>query len=210
MKSKKELFLRGKNQIYCFADNLALCQKLLAAGARIIQFRNKTADDRLFYQVAKEMLLLVRVYKHAILIINDRVDIALQLKADGIHLGQTDESYINVIKRIPDEMIIGVSVDNEREAIEAENAGANYLGAGAVFPTVTKPDAPVMGVAILRKIVQSVNIPVVAVGGISLDNINEVIKTGVPYIGIISQLNNDNNLPGKFRQFYALMNRGKK
>jgi thiamine-phosphate pyrophosphorylase len=210
MKSKKELFLKGHNQIYCFADNLESCLKLLSAGARIIQFRNKTIDNFSFYQMAKKMLALVSSYQNAILIINDKVDIAVQLHADGIHLGQTDEPYSAVIKRIPDDMLIGVSVDNEQEAIQAEKAGISYVGAGSVFPSATKADAPVIGIVTLQKIVQAVNIPVVAIGGISLDNICQVRKTGVQYIGIISQINNDPDIPGKFRQFHTLVNRGKK
>jgi thiamine-phosphate pyrophosphorylase len=210
MKGKKELFLKGKNQIYCFADNLDIFSKLLAAGARIIQYRNKIVNDRVFYQTANEMLSLIRERNDIIFIINDRVDIALKVKADGVHIGKSDEPYSNIIQRVPEDIIIGVSVDNEHEAILAANAGATYLGAGAVFPTKTKAGVPVIGTDGLQRIVRSVHIPVVAIGGITPDNIHEVIKTGVQYIAMISNINDSDDIPAKFKVCSNLMNRGKK
>ena len=123
MKSKKELFLKRKNQLYCFADHPDLCKKLLEGGARIIQFRNKNADNDIFYITTKEMLSLVRLYEDAVLIINDQVDIAMEIKADGIHIGQNDSSYSNIIQQAPEDMIIGVSVDNEKEAMMLKRQG---------------------------------------------------------------------------------------
>ena len=210
MINKKEWFLKQHNQIYCFTDSVSLCKKLLSAGARIIQFRNKTLDNHVFYRIGKEIQSLIKSYQDIIFIINDRVDIAMQLKVDGIHIGQGDAHYPTVIKQAPAHMIIGVSVDNEEEAVTAEKAGASYVGAGSVFPTQTKEDVPVIGISGLKKIVDAVNIPVVAIGGISAGNITEVKKTGAQYYGIVSQINNAPDTQGAFKNLFRRMNRGNK
>ncbi len=203
MKSKRAF--SNISRIYCFADNLPLCKKLLDGGAKIIQFRDKQADDNFFYQSAKEMLSLVRQYDDAILIINDRVDIALEVNADGIHIGQEDENFYNVLDRVPNEMIVGVSVDTAAQAIEAEKTGASYIGAGSVFPTPSKSDAKIIGINALRDIVKSVNIPIVAIGGISLKNIREVMETGVQYFAMISEINTAQNISARLKELAEIL-----
>jgi thiamine-phosphate pyrophosphorylase len=208
MMNKKEWFLKERNHIYCFADNIDICRKLLKAGARIIQFRNKTMGNHVFYNTAKQMQSLIRSYKNVIFIVNDRVDIALQLNADGVHIGTNDPSYKKVVKETPKDMIIGISVDNEKEAAAAENTGATYIGAGSVFPSKTKKNAPVIGIAGLQKIVHAVHIPVVAIGGISPDNLIKVKKTGIQYLGIISAINDSPDIQTSLKNMIAIMNRG--
>lgn len=205
MKNKKAFFQTGKKDIYCFADNLELCRKLLDGGAKIIQLREKNIDDRGFYNLAERMLSLVRTYNEAILIINDRVEAALELKADGVHIGQKDENFHKVINRLPDDMIVGVSAHNIKEALDAEQAGATYLGVGAAFSTPTKPDASVIGIEGLRSIVKAVSVPVVAIGGISLENIQSVIKTGAQFYAIISQINNAKDISARMAEFFKLI-----
>lgn len=205
MKNKKAFFQTGKKDIYCFADNLELCRKLLDGGAKIIQLREKNIDDRGFYNLAERMLSLVRTYNEAILIINDRVEAALELKADGVHIGQEDENFHKVINRLPDDMIVGVSAHNTKEALDAEQAGATYLGVGAAFSTPTKPDASVIGIEDLRSIVKAVSVPVVAIGGISLENIQSVIKTGAQFYAIISQINNAKDISARMAEFFKLI-----
>ena len=200
MNEKKSFFIRNKKEIYCFADNVSLCKKLLDAGAKVIQFRNKKIDDSAFQRVAREMLSLVRRYNNAVLIINDRVDIALEINADGIHIGQEDGDYQEIIRRAPDDMIIGVSVDTPEEAIDAERAGATYLGAGSAFPTPTKSDAVIIGTDGIRSVVQAVNIPVVAIGGISIENIRQVAETGAQYYAIISGINNAEDISARLNE----------
>jgi len=199
MNEKKAFFITNKREIYCFADNVGLCRKLLDAGAKVIQFRNKKIDDSAFQNIAKEMLSLVRSYDNAVLIINDRVDIALEINADGIHIGQEDGDYQEIIRHAPD-MIIGVSVDTAEEAIDAERAGATYLGAGSAFPTPTKPDAVVIGIDGVRSVVQAVSIPVVAIGGISIENIRQVAETDAQYYAIISGINNAENISARLNE----------
>jgi thiamine-phosphate pyrophosphorylase len=193
------------SRIYCFADNLPLCKKLLDGGAKIIQLRDKYSDDNAFYHSAKEMLSLVRHYDDAIFIINDRVDIALEINADGIHIGQEDENFYNVLRRVPDEMIVGVSVDNAPQAIEAEKAGASYIGAGSVFPTPSKSDAKLIGINALRDIVKSVNIPIAAIGGITLNNIREVMETGVQYFAMISEINTAKDISARLKELSEIL-----
>lgn len=204
---KRYTFSTDDRNLYCFADNLKLCQQLLDGGAEIIQLRVKLINDDTFFELAKDMKKLVQKYPKAIFIINDRVDIAIEVQADGVHVGQEDEDYLSVIKRIPGDMITGVSVDNAEDAIKAEIAGATYVGAGAVFPTSTKSDSVVIGTERLQEIVQAINIPVVAIGGISRDNIKQVIATGAQYYAIISEINDADNISERLNQFYKLIDR---
>ncbi|MCJ7829866.1 MAG: thiamine phosphate synthase [Desulfobacterales bacterium] len=203
MTGKKSPFSTFRRDLYCFADSPDLCRRLLEGGARIIQLREKHLDDPGFHRLGAEMQALVREYPEAVLIVNDRVEIALELGADGIHIGQEDENYREVIRRVPPEMIVGVSVDTAAEAIVAQEAGATYVGAGSVFPTPTKPDAQIIGIEALHRIVQSVHIPVVAIGGIALENAREVVAAGAHYLAVISQINDAADIPARIREFRA-------
>lgn len=202
---KRYIFSKDKKDIYCFADTIWLCKTLLESGAKIIQLRSKTIDDGTFYNTAKKMLSVVRSYDETALIINDRVDIAIDIGADGVHVGRQDENYHEVIKRVPEKMIVGVSAKTPEEAVDAELAGAAYLGVGAVFPTSTKKDTQVIGLDGLSKAIKAVNIPVAAIGGISLDNIHKVIKAGANYFAVVSQINNAKDIFGRLREFLTLI-----
>ena len=208
MKNRKAFSKTINRGIYCFADTLPLCKKLLDGGAKVIQLRDKHADNKAFYQKAIEMLSLVRQYDETIFIINDRVDIALKIKADGIHIGQEDENFHEVLACLPDDMIIGVSVDTVHQAVEAEKAGASYIGAGSVFPTPTKSDATVIGINALRDIVKSVSIPVVAIGGITLQNIRQAMETGVRYFAMISEVNNTKDISARLKELFEILQQG--
>ena len=189
MTDPKEKFYRSPTQVYCFADTAALCEKLLNVGARVIQLRDKSVDDKTFRNIAVQMLERVRRFEDALLIINDRVDIAIEIGADGVHVGPKDEDYKEVIRRVPDGIIVGVSARYPDIADTAARAGATYVGTGAVFATPTKPDATVIGLKGLRAVVERVTIPVVAIGGISAENIRQVISAGARYCGVISEIN---------------------
>lgn len=204
-RTKKQIFQTKKYELYCFADSLSICKQLLEGGVRVIQFRHKYLDDEAFYRLSLDMLNLTKNYDDGIFIINDRVDIAIDIHADGIHVGQEDEDYRQVIQRVPDHMIVGVSVDTVQEAIDAQQAGADYVGAGAAFPTPTKSDATVIGLDTIREIVKSIHIPTVAIGGISLENIHDVMTTGAQYYAIISQINNAPDIPIRIKQFYQIL-----
>lgn len=208
MKSKKDLFINMCRGIYCFADTIHICKKLLDGGAKVIQFRDKCTDDKAFYNKAAEMLSLVRQYDDTIFIVNDRVDVAIKIGADGIHVGQKDEDFREVLTRLPVDMIAGVSANTVDQAIEAEMSGASYIGAGSVFPTPTKSDAIVIGIDTLSDIVKSVNIPVVAIGGITMQNIRQVIKTGAHYFAMISEVNNAKDISARLRELSEILRQG--
>lgn len=198
MKPKFPVFNRQERSLYCFADSLPLCQSLLNGGARIIQLRAKGLTDSSFRGLAEEMQEMIRSYpRPATLIINDRADIALDIAADGLHLGQSDSDYRRVIKAAPSEMLVGVSVYTAAQAIEAQTAGATYVGAGAVFSTITKSDAQLIGLEELERIVAATKIPVVAIGGIGYENIDQVVKAGAHYFAIISDINQSTDIPSR-------------
>lgn len=203
MTDPKERFYRSPTRIYCFADTVALCEQLLNAGARIIQLRNKSADDKTFRNIAAQMLARVRCFDDAVLIINDRVDIAVEINADGIHVGQKDEDLREVMRRVPDRMIVGVSARYPDLAEAAARIGATYVGTGAVFVTPTKPDATVIGLQGLRAVVERVAIPVVAIGGISEQNIRQVVAAGVRYCAVISEINHASNVAAAYCRLAA-------
>ena len=155
-------------------------------------------SDSRFRELAEEMQAMIRSYPEpATLIINDRAEIALDIAADGLHLGQSDSDYRRVIKAAPAEMIVGVSVHTATQAIEAQTAGATYVGAGAVFSTITKSDAQLIGLEELERIVAKTKIPVVAIGGIGYENIDQVVRAGAHYFAIISDINQSTDIPSR-------------
>jgi thiamine-phosphate pyrophosphorylase len=203
MRNAVDIFLRTPSRIYCFADTVELCRTLLNAGARIIQLRHKTADDAAFRRLAVEMLACVRALEDAVLIVNDRVDIALEIGAHGIHVGQEDLDFRQVARRAPASMIVGVSGRYPSEARAAAAAGATYVGAGAVFATPTKPEAVVIGLNGLQAVAAAVDIPVVAIGGINLETVRPVLETGARYCAVISGINDTPNPGAALRRFLA-------
>jgi len=200
----KNVFRNCSNRIYCFADTVELCRVLLNAGARVIQLRHKKADNDTFKRLAVEMLAIVRSFEDAVLIVNDRVDIALEVGADGVHVGQEDETSRDVARRIPPEMILGVSARHPELARQAAVDGATYVGTGAVFSTATKPESVVIGLEGLRAVKAAVDIPVVAIGGITPENIRSVLETGVRYCAVISGINDATDPAGALRQLLTL------
>ncbi len=162
-----------------------LAKIALEAGVRVIQFREKRMSTRRMFEIAKKLRRLTEEYD-ATLIINDRVDLALAVGADGVHVGQEDLPA-EAVREIFDG-IVGVSAHTVEEAKKAERF-ADYLGVGPVFGTKTKRDAKEpIGIEGLRKIVRSVSVPVVAIGGINRNNVLEVLKAGVAGVAVISAI----------------------
>jgi len=133
------------------------------------------------------------------LIINDRVEVALEIGADGIHLGQNDADYRRVIKAVSPDMIVKASVQNAGEAIKAEQAGVSYVAVGAVFPTASKTDAQLIGLDGVAHIFRATTIPVVTIGGISYDNIDLVVKAGAHYCALILGINVSADMAARMR-----------
>ena len=158
----------------------------IEGGARIIQIRDKNASDRRFYEDALELRRITRE-AGALFLVNDRVDIAAAVGADGINLGQTDLPVAAARRILGKGVLIGTSADTPEQAAQAVTDGADYIGYGPVFPTATKLDAgPVSGLDTLRRVCESTDVPVVAIGGISTSNIASVAEAGAACAAVIS------------------------
>ncbi|MFF2499481.1 thiamine phosphate synthase [Peribacillus sp. NPDC058075] len=161
----------------------------VSGGVSIVQLREKNNSSLSFYNKAFALKQLLNELSIP-LIINDRVDIALAVAADGIHIGQDDLPLPVVKKVVPEDMIVGVSVSTLEEALEAERNGADYIGVGSVFPTKTKQDATLMAIGDLEEICRSVSIPAVAIGGITADNISDLSASGLSGTAVVSAIMN--------------------
>ena len=163
-------------------------EESILGGVTLVQLREKNLNDDEFLKIAKNLKKITDKYNIP-LIINDNVKVAKLVNADGVHIGQSDEELTEARKELGDDKIIGVSVSNIEEALKAQKDGADYLGIGAIFFTGSKKDINVpIGIENLKKIVDSISIPNVAIGGIHLDNISDVIKTGVDGVAVISEI----------------------
>ena len=157
----------------------------LDGGVTFLQLREKTLDEAHFLEEAKELQKLCKEYKVPF-IINDNVDIAVAMNADGVHVGQSDMEAGDVRAKLGPDKIIGVSTQTVEQAILAEKHGADYLGVGAVFPTTSKDDAAEVSYDTLKAICEAVSIPVVAIGGIRRDNMMQLTGSGAAGVSVIS------------------------
>lgn len=162
-------------------------EEAIKGGVTVVQIREKTADTLDFYNLALKVKEITTKY-HVPLIINDRVDIALAIDADGVHVGQSDMPCDVTRRLIGEDKILGVSAATVDEAQKAEKDGADYIGTGAVFPTATKDDAPSVTKEELKEVVDSIDIPVVAIGGINHDNASELIGIGIAGLSVVSAI----------------------
>lgn len=159
----------------------------IKGGVTCVQLREKELEDEAFLAEAIEMKEICSRY-HVPFIINDDVEVAIKCGADGIHVGQKDMEAGNVRALVGKNMMIGVSVQTVEQALAAQNAGADYLGVGAVFTTTTKLDANAVSHKTLKEICETVSIPVVAIGGINKSNILELSDTGVDGVALVSAI----------------------
>jgi thiamine-phosphate pyrophosphorylase len=158
----------------------------LDAGVRLFQLRMKTQETRMFYEAAAVLCTLVQKGRGTF-IVNDRCDVALAVRADGVHLGQDDLPLADARAIVGPDKLIGISTHNLNQAIQAEASGADYIGFGPIFPTATKenPD-PVVGVAGLREVRAKVRIPIVAIGGVTITNVADVRAAGADCCAVVS------------------------
>lgn len=171
---------------------LKTIEDAINGGVSVVQIREKTKDTLDFYNLALKVKEITTEY-NVPLIINDRVDVALAIDADGVHIGQSDMPCDVTRKLVGPNKIVGVSAATIDEAKKAEKDGADYIGTGAVFPTATKDDAPKITKMDLKEIVESINIPVVAIGGITLDNAPELTNTGIKGLSVVSAIMSSDN-----------------
>ena len=167
-------------------------EEAIKGGVSVVQIREKNADTLDFYNLARQVKKITTQYNIP-LIINDRVDIALAIDADGVHVGQSDMPCDITRKLIGKDKILGVSAATIEEAEKAQKDGADYIGSGAVFPTLTKDDADNVTKEELTKITNSVDIPVVAIGGITIENAHELKNTGIAGLSVVSAIMNSDN-----------------
>lgn len=160
-------------------------EQALKGGATFIQLREKELCEEQFREEAKEIKKLCGRY-HVPFVINDNVEIAVSVDADGVHIGQSDMETGDVREKLGPDKIIGVSAQTVEQALLAEAGGADYLGVGAVFPTGSKADANDVSYETLRAICKAVHIPVIAIGGITKDNVAELSSSGICGIAVIS------------------------
>lgn len=165
----------------------AQVEKALKGGATFIQLREKELNEEAFYQEAVELKKLCHQYKVPF-VINDNVEIAKKMDADGVHVGQSDMAACDVRKILGEDKILGVSAQTVEQALLAEQMGADYLGVGAVFPTGTKTDAVEVDAETLKAICAAVKIPVIAIGGIKADNLSELSGSGICGIAVVSAI----------------------
>lgn len=162
-------------------------EKALKGGVTFVQLREKILDEEAFLEEAKEIQKLCAQY-HVPFVINDNVEIAAKIGADGVHVGQSDMEAGDVREKLGPDKIIGVSAQTVEQALRAQEHGADYLGVGAVFPTGSKADAVEVSHETVRAITEAVDIPVIAIGGITKDNVSELQGTGICGIAVISAI----------------------
>ncbi|MFN3337467.1 MAG: thiamine phosphate synthase [Thermomicrobium sp.] len=163
-----------------------IARQAIAGGATAIQLRWKTGPLSEALRVGRDLGELCS-REGVLFVVNDRVDLALALEADGVHVGVTDLPVAETRRLVGDHLVVGFSPETLEQALEAEAAGADYLGVGPVYPTVTKPDAgPAVGLEHLRQIAATVRIPVVGIGGITAENASAVVRAGAVGVAVIS------------------------
>ena len=179
-----------------WTGKLTLLQQIeqaLEGGATCIQLREKELDTESFLHEALEVRSLCRRF-NVPFIINDNVEVAIKCRADGIHIGQHDMETKKARMLIGPDMILGVSAQTVEQALKAQNDGADYLGVGAVFPTGTKQDADDVKISTLQDICNAVSIPVVAIGGISKNNMKQLKGSGIDGVAIVSAIFAQNDI----------------
>ena len=186
---KEDLLLYGVTDRAWLKGETLLSQveKALKGGATCIQLREKEMGKEEFLEEAREIQKLCREYRVPF-IVNDNVEIAAAIDADGVHVGQRDMEAGTVRKILGPDKIIGVSAQTVEQALLAEQKGADYLGVGAVFPTGTKADAEDVNFEMLKAICESVKIPVVAIGGITRENMTKLQGSGICGIAVVSAI----------------------
>ena len=170
------------------------------SGVTIVQLREKNLTTNQYYQLAKKVKEITDAYQVP-LIIDDRLDVCLAVDAAGLHIGD-DELPVPVARKVlGPEKILGVTAKTVKRALEAEEGGADYLGTGAIFPTTTKENAPITLISTLKTICQRVAIPVVAIGGLTSENIDQLAATGIAGVAVVRDLMQAEDIEAKTQAF---------
>lgn len=178
-------------------------EEIIKAGATFIQLREKELDHESFVSKAEKIKAVTDKY-HIPFVINDNIEVALAVDADGVHVGQMDRSASEVRSIIGSDKILGVSAQTVNQAVLAKQQGADYIGVGAVFSTSTKNDADYVSIKTLKEICAAVSIPIVAIGGINVENILQLKGTGIDGVAVISAIFAKSDISSATRELYTL------
>lgn len=187
MKYDYTLYLVTDRRLMSTATLIEAVEQAILGGCTMIQLREKNISSLDFYRQSVEVKKITEQY-HVPFIINDRIDIAIAVNADGVHIGQSDIPAAIARDLIGTDMLLGVSAASVKEAVQAANDGADYLGVGAMFPTGTKTDANYVSIEELKKIRHAVNLPIIAIGGINKGNIKQFHDTGINGLAVVSAI----------------------
>ena len=183
---------------------LKTVEQALMGGMKVLQYRDKSLDHEKRFRQAGALRMLCHRYQ-ALLIINDDIDLALDVEADGVHLGQQDEALAKARRRLGDYAVIGISCEGSLEqAKTAVEQGADYIAFGRFFPSHTKPDAKPADIAILPEAKKMFDLPVVAIGGITVDNAPKLVTSGADMLAVINNLFSTQDIQTRAQSFTAL------
>jgi thiamine-phosphate pyrophosphorylase len=185
--SKIQLYVIADREVCGVRDIEEVVTQAIEGGAEMIQYRDKTSDDDSFIKMAQKLLAICKV-RNIPFIVNDRVEIAIKIGADGVHVGQEDMPLAEVKKRMSPTKIIGVSALTIEQAMQVEKGGADYVGVGPIFDTSSKRIDKPLGLDLIRQSKDNLNIPFFAIGGINLNNVDDLIRAGGRRIAVISAL----------------------
>lgn len=175
-------------------------QKAILGGLKFLQYRAKNLPPSISYETAKGLRRLTQD-AGVTFIVNDDVSLALAVQADGVHLGQEDLPIREARRILGDQSLIGVSTHSVQEALAAEKEGADYIGLGPIYPTMTKQTRPPLGCGVIREVTGKVRIPIFAIGGINLTNLKEVLEAGPTGVAVISAILTSSDITQATRTF---------
>jgi thiamine-phosphate pyrophosphorylase len=194
-------FLMGK-------DEMDITRQIIEGGARVIQLRDKQGKRGELLLVAQKIRALCS-QADVLFIINDYLDMAMAVNADGLHVGQEDLPLSVIRRELSIDKIVGCSVKTLSQATKAQTEGADYIAVGSIFPTTTKSEATVVGVDVLKDLKKTVSTPVVAIGGISQNNVDEVVAAGADAVAVISAVLGEMDVKGAVQKLAARIDLGK-
>jgi thiamine-phosphate pyrophosphorylase len=189
-------------------DELDITRQIIEGGAGVIQLRDKQSKRGELLLIAQKLRELCS-QAGILFIINDYLDLAMTVDADGLHIGQEDLPLPVVRKKLPIDKIVGCSVTTLRQATKAQNEGADYIAVGSIFPTATKREATVVGVDMLKELKRTASIPLVAIGGINQNNIGEVVAAGADAVAVISAVLSEKDVRRAVQKLIAKMDLAK-
>lgn len=185
-------------RVYALTDNLGYAQKLIAAGVGVIQYRNKNIPDNDFVNIAKQIKNLCDL-NNICFIINDRYKLVKEIDCDGVHVGLQDENIKIVRNFLGPDYIIGASIKEIPQALQAQTMGADYISVSPVFDTINKPEEKGVGLERLKEVVATVSVPVVAIGSITEQNLPQIVLAGAKSAAFIGELANAADLLKKVK-----------